>query len=251
MNWLQASLSGGKFPFRLATSTYVFSFGLNLILGNTYFWDDWQNRITKSEFAAKARLSGFPPTREILEYDILGNSGILFRVVTFLSYFVAAACLHRVLRRGLSLSSTQVNVITLLFLLAPINSTRAAMIIMHYSISFAIFFCAWGLLVAERQSLVFLSLPLFWISFGTPSLLPFFLLPMIHWVLLNRSRFNSSSRILLLVLLVATPMKLLASSRTHFWFWCTRVLRAPASWGHSRGIVRTCRRRNSDCWRHT
>lgn len=213
-NWLQASLSGGKFPFRLASFTYVFSFGLNLILGNTYFWDDWQNRITKSEFATKARLSGFPPTREILEYDILGNSGILFRVVTFISYFVAAVCLHRVLRRGLSLSSTQVNVITLFFLLAPINSTRAAMIIMHYSISFALFFCAWALLVSERRSLVFLSLPFFWISFGTPSLLPFFLLPMIHWVLLNRSRLQESLRILPLVLLIATPLS----------YWLVRAL---------------------------
>jgi hypothetical protein len=212
--WIENSLTRQRFPFLLAAATYFFSYGLNLVLGNTYFWDDWQNRITKSEFAAKARLSGFPPTRDILEYDILGNSGALFRIVTFVSYFIAAMCLHRVLRRGLSLSFVQINVISLVFLLAPVNSTRAAMIIMHYSFSFALFFCAWALLVAEREVLALISIPLFWISFGTPSLLPFFLLPIVHWILLNQWRTWKVQKVGVFAILVLTPLS----------YWVVRAL---------------------------
>ena len=213
-HWIESSLTRPKFPLRLAAVTYFFSYGLNLVLGSTYFWDDWQNRITKAEFAAKARLSGFPPTRDILEYDILGNSGVMFRIITFVSYFVAAACLHRVLRRGLSLSVSQINVISLIFLLAPVNSTRAAMIIMHYSLSFALFFCAWALLVAKREVYSLTSIPLFWISFGTPSLLPFFLLPIIHWLLLNRGWTREVRKIVVFIILALTPMS----------YWVVRAL---------------------------
>ena len=212
--WFQISLSSHQFPFRIATITYLFSFGLNLVLGNTYFWDDWINRITKAEFAVKARLSGFPPTRDILEFDLLGNSPIAFRIITFLSYFAAAICLHRVLSRGLSLSFSQVNVICLLFLLAPVNSARAALIIMHYSLSFALFFCAWAILVAEREIVGLFSIPLFWISFGTPSLLPFFLLPILHWLLLNRNRLRDWSKLSVLALLTLTPVS----------YWIVRAL---------------------------
>ena len=213
-NWIHRSIVGRKFPTGLAVVVYTFSYGQNLLLGNTYFWDDWQNRITKAEFAAKARLSGFPPTRDILEYDILGNSGVLFRILTFACYFIAAVCVHRIIRSGLGLSDAQVNVITLIFLVAPINSTRAAMIIMHYSLSFAIFFGAWALVMSRRVSVQLIALPLFWISFGTPSLLPFFLLPLGHWIWINRARLARVKTQLSLLLLLVTPIS----------YWTVRAL---------------------------
>jgi len=213
-NWIHRSLVGRGFPTGLAVLIYTFSYGQNLLLGNTYFWDDWQNRITKAEFAAKARLSGFPPTRDILEYDILGNSGVLFRILTFACYFIAAVCVHRIIRHGLELSHTQVNVITLMFLVAPINSTRAAMIIMHYSLSFAIFFGAWALVISRRVSVQLIALPLFWISFGTPSLLPFFLLPLGHWIWINRAQLAKVKTQLSILLLLVTPIS----------YWIVRAL---------------------------
>lgn len=212
--WITDSIAGRRFPVGVAVFVYIVSYGQNLLLGNSYFWDDWQNRITKAEFARKARLSGFPPTREILEYDLLGNSGIFFRILTFVCYFVAAVCLHRVLHRGLSLSNIQVNVFALLFLVAPVNSARAAMIIMHYSFSLALFYCAWALLVSSRKMAQVVAIPLFWISFGTPSLLPFFLLPLAHWTKINCRELSRLKVRFLGLMFIATPVS----------YWMIRTL---------------------------
>ena len=204
--WANSQLGSSAFPWVPAAVTYVISYGFILLLGSTYYWDDWLNRVSKEEFAAMARLSGFPPTREFIEFDLLGNSAISFRIVTFISYFLGALCIHRILGRGLSLTNIQINVITLLFLVVPVNSTRVAMIIMHYSLSFVLFLIAWWLLSSRMMALHLLALPIFWISFGTPSLLPFFLLPLSHWVLLNRTKFRSVKFAGGLLLLGVTPI---------------------------------------------
>jgi hypothetical protein len=204
--WANSQICLSGFPWVPASITYLISYGFSLFLGSTYFWDDWLNRISKEEFAFKARLSGFPPTREFIEFNLLGNSAIAFRIVTFISYFLGALCIHRILGRGLSLTNVQINVVTLLFLVAPVNATRVAMIIMHYSLSLVLFLIAWLLLSSRRATLHLLALPIFWISFGTPSLLPFFLLPLSHWILLNRTKIRSAKFAGLLLLLGATPI---------------------------------------------
>ena len=203
--WANNQLRRSSFPWIPAILAYVVSYGFSLFLGNTYYWDDWLNRITKEEFAQKARLSGFPPSREFIEFNILHNSAIAFRLVTFVCYFVGALCIHRILGRGFSLSDIQINLITLLFLVAPVNSTRVAMIIMHYSLSFSLFLIAWSLFSSRPYVLQLVALPIFWISFGTPSLLPFFLLPLGHWILLNKGKLRTASFVMGLLVVVATP----------------------------------------------
>ena len=212
--WIYRSIVGRRFPSGLAILIYTVSYGQSLLLGNTYFWDDWQNRITKAAFATKAQLSGFPPTRAYIEFDVLGNSAVAFRFLTFCCYFAAALCVHRILSRDLQLSRVQINVITLVFLVAPINSTRVAMIIMHYSFSFALFFGAWALVVSRHRTIQLIAIPFFWLSFGTPSLLPFFLLPFAHWIWINRDQLSNLRTKLLMVLLVANPIS----------YWIVRAL---------------------------
>jgi hypothetical protein len=107
-------------------------------------------------------------------------------------FFVSALALFKILKSRLPLNDFQVKAITLLFLLLPLNSARVAMIVFYYSFSNMLFFVAWLLLVSKSKVAPWLAIPLFWLSFGTPSLIPFFALPWMHF---GYTLFSSNQRL--------------------------------------------------------
>jgi hypothetical protein len=168
-------------PLQTGVVLFVISNVFAFLTLKSLFWDDWIRQTEITAAAIDNRVAGFPPWRDFLEYTVLRNSPTLFHLATPICFLVAAYALHKVLKSRLPLTDFQVKAITLLFLLLPVNSARVAMINFYYAFSYMLFFVAWRLLVSGKKFVPLLSLPVFWLSFGTSSLLPFFALPLLHF----------------------------------------------------------------------
>ena len=201
-------LKRSSFPW--APALVLFGLSHFLVFGflNSFFWDDYIRGESKVVLASQAKLAGFPPWREFIEFSIFQNSPVLFHIATPFCFLIAAIALHKVLRSNLPLSISQINAITLLFLLLPVNSARVAMIDFYYSFSYMLFFCAWSLLVSDKRYLQVLAFPIFWLSFGTSSLLPFFALPVLHatYLLLGNKRTFDYRKALVCLVVAAVPL---------------------------------------------
>lgn len=174
-----------KFPWKLALLTYGLSYCFLLLFLKSYFWDDWYTYFTLSDNGTKNYWNGYGylPIHGFFQVDILDSRPELFRLVTLVCFFIAGWCLFHILSTVKLLHPEQVRLITILFLILPINSARVAMGQFVYSYSFFFFFLAWYLLVTKRSLLVrSLSIPLFLLSFSTLSLITFFAIPSLHFL---------------------------------------------------------------------
>ena len=184
-----------RFPWMWALSVYSLSFGLMLTFLNSYFWDDWAAyyRKTDSALEQSMRIRGDWPTRAFLELTILGARPALFKLLTLVAYFASGWFLFQILNTLVFLKNNQVRLITILFLILPINSARVAMVDFAYACSLFLFFWAWFLLVRKSGWIKdLLAVLLFLLSFGaTASLLVFLLVPCAHILYLRLS--DSSS----------------------------------------------------------
>ena len=180
-----------QFPWKMALSVYVAAYGLMFTFLDAYFWDDWFVYYNEPDSAIKhlLRIRGDWPTRAALELTILDARPELFRVLTFIVYFAIGWFVFRILSTLRFLTNEQVRLITLFFLVLPINSARVAMVDFAYAFSLLLFFGAWFLLVT-RKSFFFqvVGLILFVLSFGaTASLLVFLVAPCAHRLYLRLS----------------------------------------------------------------
>ena len=167
-------------PIQIGVVLFVVSNAFAFLTLKSFYWDDWIRKTDIVGARIDGRVAGFPPWREFIEYTVLGNSPTLFHLATPICFLIAAIALNKVLKSRLPLSIFQINAISLLFLLLPLNSARVAMISFYYSFSYMLFFIAWWLLVSKSKVAPLLAIPVFWLSFGTSSLLPFFAMPLLH-----------------------------------------------------------------------
>ena len=184
-----------RFPWMWALSVYAISYGLILTFLSSYFWDDWlvYKHKTGGFIEQSLRTRGDWPTRAFLELTILGARPELFKILTLIAYFAAGWLLFHILSTLNFLKNNQVRLITILFLILPINSARVAMVDFAYACSLLLFFWAWFLLVKKSSWYKYFSaVVLFILSFGaTASLLVFLMVPCIHRLFLRLS--DSSS----------------------------------------------------------
>ena len=184
-----------RFPWMWALSVYVVSYGLVLTFLGAYFWDDWITYYNQSDGAIEEalRIRGDWPTRAFFESTILGARPELFKILTLVAYFTSGWLLFHILGTLNFLKNNQVRLITILFLILPINSARVAMVDFAYACSLLLFFSAWFLLVRKSSWIRdLLAAILFILSFGaTASLLVFLLVPCAHRLYLRLS--DSSS----------------------------------------------------------
>jgi hypothetical protein len=184
-----------RFPWMWGLSVYVLSYGLILTFLSSYFWDDWVTYYLKTDGDMEQflRSRGDWPTRAFLELTILGARPELFKILTLVAYFAAGWFLFQILSTLNFLKSNQIRLISILFLVLPINSARVAMADFAYACSLLLFFWAWFLLVKKSGWIKDLfAVLLFLLSFGaTASLLVFLIVPCAHRLYLKLS--DSSS----------------------------------------------------------
>jgi len=171
-----------KFPWKLGLTLYSLSYLPMMLFSKAYFWDDWYvYKLKDSEYRALLREAGSSPVRAWIEIGMLDANPVLFRIVTILSYFAVGWFLFHILSNVRFIGAHYVRIVTLLFLILPINSARVSMINFAYSYSLLSFYFAWYLLVTNKSVVGRLaSIPLFLISFEALSPLIFFIIPCCH-----------------------------------------------------------------------
>ena len=192
------NLDKRHFPWKLALSLYGLSNVLTLLFLKAYFWDDWFIYYTKTATETKDALRqvGHWPIHSIFQVDLLTRQPSLFRVIAVLCFFFAGWYLFQILGTIKTLSSDQARLITILFLILPINSARVSMSVFVYSYSLLLFYFAWYLLVTKQSRFIWLlSIPLFLMSFSTVALLAFFVVPCVHLLYLKLSEHPDKRRI--------------------------------------------------------
>lgn len=209
------------FPIRAALFFYGLGFVVSLPISRNYFWDDWAYYANKSsgQTSELFKVNASPPWRSFIEVTLLQSSPLFFRIFTLIFFFVASVFVYKILLSTPGVTVQIATVVSLLFLLLPVNSARIAMIDFSYSISFFFFFYAWYLLSVVRKDLLMpISFILFFLSFSAQSTLVFILIPILHFAFLefHVNRKFSLKALIILIPLILSPVVYLASRR---FFW--------------------------------
>ncbi len=177
----RAGLSG--FPWKSAIILYTISWGWLFIVRDSLWADDFFYLVF--DF----RIQGFAPWLDI-QYEAIEHLGLtFFRSVIFVSFLFSSIFLFGIARRISFLNLLQCRAIVLISLLLPFNTTRVAVMVYLCTIGYLFFFLAWYLVVTfSTRKVHFLSVGLFFISFQFHSLLVFYVLPVLHLLLLSETK---------------------------------------------------------------
>ena len=211
------------FPWVSAIVLYTLSWGWSLLRPNTLYWDDWILAFMQPPKTGWliSRSMGVAPWSRLIDWSLLVLGTWTLRVASFTIFFVAGFFVFEILKVGLRLSSPQLNFITLLFLLVPVNHARISVSVLDYSTSYFLFFLGWLILVRFKslKSFVLACLILF-LSFKTHSFLFFVLLPFLHFAWLNKTElldFKKLNRRHLQIVVIAALPVLYVILRSIFW----------------------------------
>ena len=182
----QAALDG--FPWLLATVLYTLSWGWSLLRPNTLYWDDWAYIYNKPKSYLNQIFvdTGLPPWRALIDQELIAVGYWTIPVLTFLFFFASGLAMYLILKKVIFLNQAQINFIILIFLIAPVNHARIALVMFGYTTSFFLFFVAWAILIrhTKTRNFFFATILFFW-SFMTHSFLFFYLLPFFHFAVTN------------------------------------------------------------------
>lgn len=151
-------------------------------------WDDWSiyrqplDTLVFS-FQQVSGISAYALLHHFLQS--IGNGIYSYRVFTFILYFISGVLMYKILESTRSFTSKDLFFITLLFLVAPLNSARVALIDIPYAFDYVLFFGAFYMLN------VYLNLYRIWVirifvlfsffaSFIVNSFLVFYAIPLMY-----------------------------------------------------------------------
>ena len=165
---------------------YCISYGFNLFNCGIY-WDDWclvdhDRQTLKTMFS----MAGAPWVGDYHYFlNQLPFPVFFYRLIAFLAYFASGLCLLQILKTIPGLQVVESLSIVGIFWIFPINSARITLICNPYAICFLAFWLGYyffvrGLAGRTQPIYLILSVPLFWFSMWTDSLMVFMALPAIH-----------------------------------------------------------------------
>ena len=178
------------FPWVSAIILYTLSWGWSLLRPNTLYWDDWEIFFDRPKlfFTQLLHQAGRAPWAGLVEPVLIGLGTWAVCIATFIVFFSAGIFLFGILQKLPKFSQNQIRLVTILFLVIPVNHARVAVSIFDYSSSYFLFFLAWLMIVRLKSNLGFVCAWLFlFLSFKTHSILFFVLLPLLHYSWLYRS----------------------------------------------------------------
>ena len=173
----RAGLRG--FPWKTASILYTISWGWLFIVRDSLWSDDWTEFKYYQLGFYDQKAQGFAPWNLVIKgfFDYAGPGPL--RVLTFLMFFASGLAVFGIASEVSLLSKSQRQFMVFLFLLLPFNTSRVAVMVFKYTVSYFLFFIAWYLLVKFKSTKA--SAPLFFLSFLMHSLLVFYLLPILHF----------------------------------------------------------------------
>ena len=167
------------FPWKTASILYTISWGWLFVVGDSYWSDDWTEFKYYQLGFYDQKAQGFAPWNLAIKVFFDHAGPVPLRVLTFLMFFAAALAVFGTSSEVPLLAKSQRQFLALLFLLLPFNTSRVAIMVFKYTVSYFLFFIAWYLLVKHKK--IRASVPLFFLSFSMHSLLVFYLLPILHF----------------------------------------------------------------------
>lgn len=181
-----------RFPWRLATTAYTASYGLSFFFLSAFFWDDWATKTISAQAERQYwKELGFPPPISFILIEVLQRNPIYFHLATFFIFFACGWLLFQILKKVYFVSASDQRLITILFLILPINSARVAMQMFGYTYCLFFFYAGWYFLVTKRgRAAKFIAVVLFLLSFNTLSLITFLTVPAFHYLMLHTSNFT-------------------------------------------------------------
>ena len=123
------------FPWVSAIVLYTLSWGWSLLRPNTLYWDDWNDLFQRDKWFAKNYYSstGRPPWEGVL-HGLLNPVGFwTICFLTFILFFASGIFLFAILRKVGSVLSSEVKLITFIFLIVPANHARISLIVFQYT----------------------------------------------------------------------------------------------------------------------
>ena len=211
------------FPWVSAIVLYTLSWGWSLLRPNTLYWDDWILAFIQPPKTGWliSRSMGIAPWSRLIDWALLVLGDWTLRFASLTIFFLASFCVFEILKVGLRLSTPQLNFITLLFLLVPINHARISIAVFDYSTSYLLFFLGWMILVRYKSVTGFvLACVILLLSFKTHSFLFFALLPFLHFAWLNKTElldFKKLNRRHLQIAMIAALPVIYVVARSLFW----------------------------------
>ena len=185
-----------KFHIAIISLVYFLAHGLGL-LNTGIFWDDWIWYKTSHQIMIDSLTQlGSPWIGVYLNYVFeFPNSILVFRLITFFSFYLSALFLYSILKSIKEISLYDRLLITMFFVVFPSNLFRISVCLSWYAISYCLFFCAFWLLkqymFKGKIYYRLLSLFIFFCSFTTNSLLVFFVLAFIYIFYCKKIKFTN------------------------------------------------------------
>jgi len=186
------------FPWVSAIILYTLSWGWSLLRPNTLYWDDWAIYFdSPADYGLKYALDmGRAPWGGLIEFYLQQVGTWAVSLATFVIFFATSLLIFIILFQKTYLADIQVRIITILFLIVPVNHARIAVTIFDYTTSYFMFFLGWLILIRHRSFRSFiLSWVVLFLSLKTHSLLFFIMLPFLHFVWLNKDALKNSKKL--------------------------------------------------------
>ena len=159
---------------------FVATHGWALLSWNALYWDDWSILTSDSaELHRMFKFVGFELTGYLHAWLVPMGAGA-YKILMLFSLAVMSACVF-LIARNYAMTVKQAGLITALFIVAPLNTSKIAAVNVAALMFAAIFFLAWVVLLWDLQKPSLLkrlgALTLFSVAFYLPSSLAFFALP--------------------------------------------------------------------------
>ncbi len=150
---------------------YCFSHGLVAFSVNGIWWDDWVLFYNSEETILNifTEAGSFPPYIGNLHVLLTSLGPVYYRAITFVCFYFSSLNFLVLIKRYIRCSEQHALLFTILFTVLPFNLARIAAIDLPYTISLTLFLFAWRI---YPKNLI-LSLPIFFVSYATQSLLLF------------------------------------------------------------------------------
>ncbi len=171
--------------FVVLTAFYLASHIWILFISNATYWDDWILIKSDSEIIIDMFIQQAATLFYLEGYFhvlLLKIGSWIYRVLTLVLMLCAGLLLNQIIKRNYSvLGASSRLLVVLLFLVAPLNIARVALVDFRYTACYFLFYLAWYFLPKNR----ILAAVLFFLSFNTQSLLVFYILPIIDYFVLG------------------------------------------------------------------
>ena len=160
------------------TYLYIISHIGIFFISDAIFWDDWVIYHADNDeiFDIFSQAGSFIPITPYLHTYLLPFGPWIYRLLTFVLFFVIIHCFDRIIFNSKLVNSETRYLLVLFFTVLPFNIARVALIIFPSTVCLTLFFIAW-----RYKHVRLIALPLFFISFATNSLPFFYIIVMAHF----------------------------------------------------------------------